>query len=62
MEYIRTAQILRDRAKALHEADIAEANELRARINELRAIAVRLNKYGRYLRDYYGKEGNRHAK
>lgn len=61
-QYIETAARLRARAKALDAAqNPVPAKEVCARISELRAVATRLKKYGRYLQSYYEKEGENHA-
>ena len=55
-EYIATATALCERASALSkDSPLSErsARELTARICELRRIATRLKKCGKYLRRYY---------
>lgn len=57
-EYIATAAALCERAAALSRYSPSSeraARELGARICELRRIATRLKKYGKYLYNYYEK-------
>lgn len=60
-QYIRAAEQLRERAGKLAHCGVkgTGAAELSVRINELRRIAVRLAKYGRYLSEYYETEGKK---
>lgn len=61
-QYIEAATQLKARARQLEAApNTRQAAAVHARIRELRAVAVAMKKYGRYLQSYYERQGGKHA-